>query len=171
VDEPYLINGSTEQMRALLWSMLDNKFLKNPGIGFKLLLPIELAQFIEREDRDFYQRARLDKQNLIPSLDWTGESLFDVANSRIKACAEPGKKPALRELFDPAISDRRLIEALRSLRVPRHMFKFMYRLLVTHCNAHTDQEPVWQIPADRFESVLAVFNRDQDLVDRGLRGG
>jgi len=171
VDEPYLINGSTEQMRALLWSMLDNKFLKNPGIGFKLLLPIELAQFIEREDRDFYQRARLDKQNLVPSLDWTGEALFDVANARIKACAEPGKKPSLRELFDPAISDRRLIESLRSLRVPRHMFKFMYRLLVTHCNAHTDQEPVWQIPADRFESVLAVFNRDQDLVDRGLRGG
>ena len=31
VDEPYLINGSTELMRALIWPMLDNKFLKHPG--------------------------------------------------------------------------------------------------------------------------------------------
>ena len=38
VDEPHLINGSVEQMRAMLWPMLDNKFLKHPGLGFKLLL-------------------------------------------------------------------------------------------------------------------------------------
>ncbi len=82
VDEPHLINGSAEQMRALLWPMLDNKFLKHPGLGFKLLLPIELSRFIEREERDFYQRARLDKQNMIPSLEWTGEALYDVANAR-----------------------------------------------------------------------------------------
>ena len=50
VDEPHLINGSAEPMRALLWPMLDNKFLKHPGMGFKLLLPIELSRFIERED-------------------------------------------------------------------------------------------------------------------------
>ena len=33
VDEPYLINGSTDLMRALVWPMLDNKFLKHPGPG------------------------------------------------------------------------------------------------------------------------------------------
>ncbi len=108
VDEPHLINGSIEQMRALLWPMLDNKFLKHPGIGFKLLLPIELSQFIDREDRDFYQRARLDKQNLVPSLEWTGEALYDVALARIKACAMPDAEPNLRDLFDPSITDRRL---------------------------------------------------------------
>src|SRR5262249_32810355 len=86
VDEAQLIHGSVEQMRALLWPMLDNKFLKHQGIGFKLLLPIELSQYIDREDRDFYQRARLDKQNMIPSLEWTGEALFDVASARLKAC-------------------------------------------------------------------------------------
>ena len=95
VDEPHLINGSAEQMRALLWPMLDNKFLKHPGIGFKLLLPIELSQYIDREDRDFYQRARLDKQNMMPSLEWTGEALYDVAIARLKACAAPGKSPTL----------------------------------------------------------------------------
>ena len=34
VDEPHLINGSPELMRALLWPMLDNKFLKHPGLGY-----------------------------------------------------------------------------------------------------------------------------------------
>ena len=33
VDEPYLINGATDLMRALVWPMLDNKFLKHPGLG------------------------------------------------------------------------------------------------------------------------------------------
>ncbi len=171
VDEPHMINGSVEQMRALLWPMLDNKFLKHPGIGFKLLLPIELSQFIEREDRDFYQRARLDKQNLIPSLEWTGEALFDVASARIKACALPGNSPSLRELFDDSIDDRRLTSAFRGLRVPRHLFKFMYRLFVAHCNAYTDDAPCWKISSERFESVLALYGRDQDAFDKGLRAG
>ena len=57
VDEPHFVNGSVERMRGLLWPLLDNKFLKHPGLGFKLLLPIELSYFIDREDRDFYQRA------------------------------------------------------------------------------------------------------------------
>ena len=104
VDEPHLINGSVEQMRALLWPMLDNKFLKHPGIGFKLLLPIELSQFIEREDRDFYQRARLDKQNMVPSLEWTGEALFDVAGARLKACAMPGQSPVAGRVVRPCRS-------------------------------------------------------------------
>jgi len=171
VDEPHLINGAVEQMRALLWPMLDNKFLKHPGIGFKLLLPIELSQYIEREDRDFYQRARLDKQNMIPSLEWTGEALFDVASARLKACSLPGRSPSLRELFDPSINDQRLMAAFRSLRVPRHLFKFMYRLFVAHCNAYTDEAPSWKISSDAFESVLALYSRDQDAFDRGLRAG
>jgi hypothetical protein len=168
VDEPYLINGSAEQMRALLWPMLDNKFLKHPGLGFKLLLPIELWRFVEREEREFYQRARLDKQNMIPSLEWTGEALYDVANARIRACARDGARPGLRDLLDESISERQVIDALRSLRVPRHLFKFMYRLLVAHCNAHTDEAPVWRIPEPLFESTLSLYRRDQDAFDRGV---
>jgi hypothetical protein len=171
VDEPHLINGSVEQMRALLWPMLDNKFLKQPGIGFKLLLPIELSQYIDREDRDFYQRARLDKQNMIPSLEWTGEALYDVATARVKACAMPGRTPTLREMFDESITDRRIIDAFRGLRVPRHLFKFMYRLMVAHCNAYTDEAPCWKISSERFESTLALYSRDQDAFDRGLKAG
>jgi hypothetical protein len=200
VDEPYLINGAAEQMRALLWPMLDNKFLKHPGLGFKLLLPIELWRFVEREEREFYQRSRLDKQNMIPSLEWTGEALYDVANARIRACSDgeaggrknlppfqvalgdspgrggagggsglsSGRRPALRDLLDESLSDRQIIDSLRSLRVPRHLFKFMYRLLVAHCNAHTEEAPVWHISAPLFESTLSLYRRDQDAFDRGV---
>ncbi len=171
LDEPHLVNGSPDQMRALLWPMLDNKFLKHPGIGFKLLLPIELSYFIDREDREFYQRARLDKQNMIPSLEWTGEALYDVANARLKACAAPGKNPSLRSLFDDDVSDRRLIEGLRTLRVPRHLFKFLYRVFVAHANAYTDENPQWRISSGTFESQLALYQRDQDAFDRGLGAG
>ncbi|HEY1600200.1 MAG TPA: hypothetical protein VGG64_11390 [Pirellulales bacterium] len=171
VDEPHFVNGAADRMRGLLWPLLDNKFLKHPGLGFKLLLPIELSYFIEREDRDFYQRARLDKQNMIPSLDWTGEALYDVANARLKACAIDGRTPSLRNLFDDTVDDRRLIAALRTLRVPRHLFKFLYRVFVAHSNAHTDENPVWQISGPTFESVLALYERDQEAFDRGMAAG
>ncbi len=171
VDEPHLINGRTEAMQQFLWPLLDNKFLKHPGIGFKLLLPIEIAQYLDREDREFFQRARLDKQNMIPSLEWTGEALYDVAVARVRACALGDTQPSLRGLFSEAVTEQRLIDSFRGLRVPRHLFKFMYRLLVAHCNAHTDENPVWQISSEMYESVLAVYTREQDQVDRGLRAG
>ncbi len=171
LDEPHLVNGSAEMMKALLWPLLDNKFLKHPGLGIKMMLPIELSRFIEREDRDFYQRARLDKQNLIPAFEWTSESLHDVANARISACANEGSTPQLRNLFDETISDTRLLEAFRSLRAPRRLFKFLHRLLVQHCNSHLDSKPEWEISPATFEATLAVDLRDQDAFDRGVGAG
>jgi hypothetical protein len=168
VDEPYLINGSTQLMRALVWSILDNKCLKHPGMGFKLLLPSELVYFIDREDRDFHQRARLDKQNLVRSLDWTGQSLFGVAEARMKAVATDGRSPSLRDLFHESINEQRLIDAMRLLRVPRHLFKFLYRLIVTHINAHKDDEPEWRISSETFESVLALYQREQEAYERSV---
>jgi hypothetical protein len=171
LDEPHLINGKAEHMKLFLWPMLDNKFLKHSGMGFKLMLPVELTRYVEREDSDFYQRARLDKQNMVSNFQWTGEALTDVANARIAACATGDKPTTLRDLFDPSLSDQRLLESLRSLRVPRHLFKFMYRILVEHCNAYTDEQPKWVIPAERFESTLAVYLRDQDAFERGMGAG
>ena len=171
IDEPHLVNGSAELMKALLWPMLDNKFLKHPGLGLKMLLPIELTRFIEREERDFYQRARLDKQNMVPSFEWTGEALFDVATARVRACAASGQNPSLVDLFDPSVTQGRLIDAFRSLRVPRRLFKFLYQLIAAHANAHSDQTPSWKITSNLFESTLALSVRDQDAFDRGVGAG
>lgn len=171
VDEPNIINGRAELMKALVWPMLDNKFLRQSGMGIKFMLPNELNEFIEREDRDFYQRARLDKQNMVPSLDWTGEALYDVANARLQACAMSGKEPKLRALFNETITDQRLYDVLRSLRVPRHMFRFMHRLFVSHCNKHSEDQPDWQIGSDTFEAELAIYDRTLAAADRGLAVG
>lgn len=170
VDEPHLVKGDAKLMRDLVWSLLDNKFLKQPGLGVKLLLPAELYEHVQREDRDFHQRARLDKQNMIPSLDWTGEALCDLTNARLAACAKDGTKPTVRALFAEDVSQERLVEAFRSLRTPRHLFKFLYRLISTHCGAYTDDRPEWRIPRAAFETSLAVYSREQAAVDRGLAG-
>jgi hypothetical protein len=168
LDEPHLINGSADRMRQVIWPMLDNKFLKSPGMGFKLLLPVELYRFIEREDEQFNQRARLDKQNLVPSLEWSGETLYDIASTRVKAASVVDPPATLAQLFEPAVDQRRLLDGLRSLRVPRQLFKFLYRLLVAHCHAHTGEQAVYRIPLERFDTVLAVYRRDQEAFDRGL---
>jgi len=108
---------------------------------------------------------------LIRSLEWTGQSLYDVANARIKACAAEGSSPVLADLFDDSIDERRLMESFGTLRVPRHLFKFMYRVLTSHCNAHSDENPLWQISNGTFEPVLALYQRDQEAFERGVGAG
>ncbi|HEV3166113.1 MAG TPA: hypothetical protein VGZ22_18965, partial [Isosphaeraceae bacterium] len=107
VDEPQLIEGDPRKMRAFVWPLLDHKFLKHPGLGFKLLMPIELAYYLEKEDKEFYDRARPDKLNMVKPLRWTGASLYDLASDRLRACArEPstdGQGPRLRQLVDESI--------------------------------------------------------------------
>ncbi|QDT38342.1 hypothetical protein [Stratiformator vulcanicus] len=172
VDEPHLINGSPERMRDLLWPIFDNKFLKHPGIAFKLLLPAEVTYYLNREEKEFYERSRLDKQNLIPSLEWTGESLYDVAADRLKACSSnEGQAPSINKLFDDQVTRDDLIRSFSKLRVPRHLFKFLYRLLVEHCNRYTEDEPKWEISRETFESQLSLYLRDLDAYDRGMGTG
>ncbi len=130
-------------------------------------MPADLIYYIDREDRDFHQRARLDKQNLIRSLQWTGQSLYDLANARLQACAIEGRSPNLTDLFEEAVNHQRLVNAMHSLRVPRHLFKFLYRLLVTHTNTFTDEAPSWRVSGETFESVLALYRREQEAYDRG----
>jgi hypothetical protein len=160
VDEPHLTGGKTEWMRLFVWPLLDNKLLKHPGLGFKLMLPQELHRDIERESRDFHERARLDKQNMIPSFAWSGEALYDLMRSRMMACAAAGKQPEPTALFSEKLSYQRLLMVFQSLRVPRHLFRFMYRVLVEHCNKYTDSAPQYQIDGETFEAVLALYQRE-----------
>ena len=89
------------------------------------------------------------------------------ANVRLAACAAGADAPTIRDLVDDSVDDRRLLDAMRSLRVPRHLFKFMYRLLVTHTNAHSEKQPVWRIAGTTFESELVLYQRDQEAFERG----
>jgi hypothetical protein len=173
VDEPHLINGSAERMRDLVWPMFDNKFLRHENFGFKLLLPAEMVHYLGREEKGFYERSRLDKLNLIQSLEWTGESLYDVANDRIQACAagSNGRPPVVKDFFEENISQEELIGIFARFRVPRHLFKFLYRLLVEHCNRYTSEKPHWKIDRDTLQSSLSLFMRDLETFDKGLGVG
>ncbi len=172
VDEPNLVNGSAQRMRDILWPMFDNKFLKHAGLGFKLLLPIEVSFYLLKEDKEFYERSRLDKQNLVRSLEWSGESLYDLANDRIQASGPDGAKIGkLQTWFDPSIAEVELVSTLARLRVPRHLFKFMHRLMMDHCNRYTDASPQWTIGRETLHATLAVYLRDLDVYDRGMGTG
>ncbi len=175
VDEPQLIEGDPRKMRALVWPLLDNKFLRHSGLGVKLLLPIELAYYLEKEDKDFYDRARPDKLNMIKPLRWTGPSLYDLATDRLRACTrEPsadGNGPRLRQFIDESIGDDSLKDSLGSLRTPRQLFKFLHRLLQEHCHRHTEDSPRWSIDQDTFRSVFSAHMREIDAFDRGFGHG
>jgi hypothetical protein len=179
VDEPHLINGSAERMRDFLWSMFDNKFLKHPGIGFKMLLPRDVVYFLNREEKEFYERSRLDKQNLINSLEWTGESLFDMATNRIRACQPEVANSSspieseitIRDFFAEDVSREDLIARFAKLRVPRHLFRFLYRLLTEHCNRATEDQPSWKIARRTLETVTDTYARELEAFDRGLGTG
>ncbi|SFH57909.1 MFS transporter [Planctomicrobium piriforme] len=172
VDEPHLVHGSPERIKDLVWPLFDNKFLKQPGMAFKLLLPSTVVPYLNRQEKDFYERSRLDKQNMILSLSWTGQGLYDVANDRIRACAKLSEKPiSVKDLFDPSINEQELIGVFDRLRAPRHLFKFLYRLFIDHCSKYTEDSPTWKIQRDTLQSTLAVFMRDLDAYDQKLGTG
>lgn len=162
VDEPHLTGGRSDLMRRFVWPLLDNKLLKHPGLGFKLMLPQELYRDTERETREFHERARLDKQNVIPAFSWSGESLYDLAQARMRACSTDNRTVEPKDLFADSVSYQRMLDVFQSLRVPRHLFRFLYRVLVEHCNKHTDADAQFKVSSETFESVLAVYTREMD---------
>ena len=160
VDEPDLVNGQAERMKQLVWPLLDNKLLKHNDFGIKLLLPSELQYFIDRESREFHERARLDKQNVVQSFDWTGEALYDLLASRMRACANAGTRPGPKELFEPELTEPRFIAALQSLQTPRNLFRFLYRLITEHCKRFRSETPQFKISTELFETTLAVVQAE-----------
>ncbi len=175
VDEPQQVEGDPRKMRALIWPLLDHKFLRHPGIGFKLLLPIELAYYLEKENKEFYDRARPDKLNMIKPLRWTGPSLYDLASDRLRAC-RLDRRPTAKRRACGGSSTRRsatTISRTRSgtLRTPRHLFKFLHRLIEEHCHRHTEDAPRWTVDYDTFRTTYAAYMRDLEAFDRGYGHG
>jgi len=176
IDEPHLINGAPEAMRDFIWPLLDNKLLKMAGLGIKLLLPIDLKGFLQKESKEFYERSRLDKQNTVDSLEWSGQALYDMACERLTAALPPdrqkaGERLSLRELVAEEMSTSEIIHSLGYMRVPRHLFKFLYRLITEHCNAFTSDDPVWRIDRATFHATEKLYLRDLEAFDKGYGHG
>jgi len=172
VDEPTLVNGDPERMKAVVWPLLNNKFLQQEGVGVKMLLPMELRHAVFRESSAFFQGARLDKQSLIERLSWTGQTLYNLCESRVNACRATGQPPlSLLDLFAEDVSRQDLFDALERLHQPRDAFKLLYRCLAEHCSVLTRGEEQWRIPRHVLTNVLKQESERVQQMHRGIRPG
>lgn len=172
VDEPTLVHGKADRMRAIIWPMFDNKFLQQKGVGVKLLLPIELRHLVHRESPAFFEEARLDKQHLVDRLSWSGATLYDICTSRLRACQgsdEDTDKPIqLMDLFQTDVSRDAVIDALDQMQQPRDAFKFLYGLIQEHCRLSPEDDPSYKIARITLDNVRrAQAQRVQDM-QRGI---
>lgn len=170
VDEPTLISGDPARMKAVVWPMLNNKFLQQAGVGFKLLLPIELRHTLYKESSAFFQEARLDKQNMIDRLSWTGPMLYDLCNARLRACLAPGAKAiSLLDLFAEDVTRQDLVDALDQMHQPRDAFKFLYHCFSEHCSNVSREQEAWRIPRLLLDSVRKQESERVQALYRGIR--
>ncbi|MGD9791384.1 MAG: hypothetical protein AB7Q00_10225 [Phycisphaerales bacterium] len=173
VDEPTLVNGDPDRMRALVWPMLNNKFLQHPGLGVKLLLPVELRYMLFRESSAFFQEARLDKQSLVERLTWSGAMLFDLCESRLNACREDaaGGPASLLDIFAEDVTRQDLVDTLDQMHQPRDAFKLLYRCVTEHCSNVTRAEEQWRIPKLILDTVRKQEVDRVQALYRGIRPG
>lgn len=170
VDEPTLISGDYDRMRAVVWPMLNNKFLQQDGMGVKMLLPVELRYALYKESAAFFQEARLDKQNMVDRLSWTGAMLYDLCASRLHACLAPGATPlTLLDLFSEEVTRSDLVDALDQMHQPRDAFKFLYRCLSEHCSNVTRDDKNVRIPKAVLDMVRKQEAERVQQLYRGIR--
>ena len=170
VDEPALIAGDPDKMRAVMWPLFNAKFLQQDRLGVKMLLPIELRHALFRESASFFREARLDKQSLVERLTWTGPMLYDLCESRLNACRDPDADHLpLIDLFAEDVNKQDVIDALDQMHQPRDAFKFLYRCLIEHCSNVTADTGAWRIPRLVLDQIRrAEAARVQELY-RGMR--
>jgi len=170
IDEPTLVAGDPERMKSVVWPLLDNKFLQQPGLGVKMLLPMELRHALFRESSQFFEKARLDKQSMIERLGWTGSMLYDLCTARLRACRRPGAEPiALIDLFDQDVTRTELIDALDQMHQPRDAFKLLYQCLTEHCASVTGDQPQWRVPRLILEQVKKAQVERVRQLNKGVR--
>jgi hypothetical protein len=170
VDEPTLVNGDPERMRAIVWPLLNNKFLQHDGLGVKLLLPIELRHLLFKESSAFFQEARLDKQNMVERLSWSGASLYDLCEARLAACRPVSAPPlSLKDLFEPDVTKDEIAQALDQMHQPRDAFKLLYRCMADHCAGVTRDAHSFKIAALLLETVKRQESERVQALHRGIR--
>lgn len=170
IDEPTLVSGDPERMRSVVWPMLNNKFLQAPGLGVKMLLPMELRHALFRESAAFFQEARLDKQNMIERLAWTGPMLYDLCAARLQACLAPGAGSlGLLDLFAEDVTKQDLVDALDQMQQPRDAFKMLYQCLTEHCSNVTQDQAQWRIPRLILDTVRKAQVERVKQLSRGVR--
>ena len=119
--------------------------------------PIELRHALFKESSSFFQEARLDKQNMVERLSWTGAMLYDLCNARLGVCRPASADPiSLIDIFDDDVTRNDLVEALNNMQQPRDAFKFMYRVLSEHCASVTAEDGKWKIARHTLDRSVSA---------------
>ncbi len=169
IDEPTVVKGNPDMMKPLVWPLLDNKFLQQERVGVKLLLPADLSHLLRREDSEFFQKARLDKQHLVEALVWSGPTLYELCNRRIAACMQPDAPPVtLKDFFREEVTEADIFDALEQMHQPRDAFKMMYQVIQDHCLQTSENEADPRIPRLTLEHVRRQQSQRVQDFGRGL---
>lgn len=169
VDEPVAINGVPEHMRAFMWPFFRNKVLQMDGVGFKFLLPLELRDALYRETPEFFREARLDKQNLIERLAWSGPMLYDLCTARLRACASGRDDANLMDIFEENVTTQDVVDALGQMHQPRDAFKLLYGLIQEHCSNVTTEQNAYAISRTVLDVVRKREVERREGLIRGAR--
>ena len=169
VDEPVAINGDPERMRTFIWPLFRNKVLQLPGVGFKFLLPIEVRDALYRETPEFFREARLDKQNMVERLGWSGAMLYDMCTARLRACSRNPNEANLMDLFDESVTRQDLVDALDQMHQPRDAFKMLYGLIQEHCSNVTAEQNAFTISRTVLDMVRKRQVERREGLIRGSR--
>ena len=169
VDEPVAINGVPERMRAFMWPFFRNKVLQVDGVGFKFLLPLELRDALYRETPEFFREARLDKQNLVERLAWSGPMLYDLCTARLRACTKNRDEVNLMDLFEENVTRQDVVDALGQMHQPRDAFKLLYGLIQEHCSNVTTEQNAYTISRTVLDVVRKREVERREGLIRGAR--
>ena len=173
IDEPSLLSANAEGMRRFVEKLLDIKLLQYSHLGIKLFLPIELDGIYRNATPEQLKRMRLDKSNLIAELKWTGQELFEIANTRMQACQEGNKYPKhLRDCFEEDFDFDHIRQTLTALGTPRYAFGFLASLITDYVrdlpNDLAADDPRWRITRAHFDIIRAQWMDQSGILRRVL---
>jgi hypothetical protein len=172
IDEPTLVAGRPERMRALVWPLFESKFLQQDGVGIKMLLPIELRYLVHKEGADFFQEARLDKQSVVDRLAWSGATLYDLCTARVRACHKDREsRITLSDLFAEDVGREALANALAQMAQPRDAFKLLYTAIREHCQRVGEDQQEFRVPGFVLDAVRREQAQRVSELQRGLAPG
>jgi len=175
IDEPSALAAHPEGARRFAETILDHKLLQLPGLALKLFLPIEHDRIHRSATPEQLKRMRLDKSNLVETLDWTGQELVEIAGYRIRVCSDPelaGKPRTLWDFFAEDLHQDYVRETLTRLSTPRYMLGFLAHAFREYArnlpgDLHED-DPRWRMPRAHFDMVRDHWLDRTDILRRTL---
>ena len=177
IDEPSALSAHPDGARRFAETLLDHKLLQLPGLALKLFLPIELDRIHRSATPEQLKRMRLDKSNLVETLDWTGQELVEIASYRIRVCSgkeftDAGKARTLWEFFAEDLDQDYVRETLTRLSTPRFMLGFLAHAFREYArNLPSDlpsEDRRWRMPRAHFDMIRERWLDRTEVLRRTL---